>query len=81
MENVILHDDSEIESARDLLRAMLATIRNCWTRAESYPKIPYLIGALLFASALFHTGVLIATGGPLERPVSLRAGPLSGEDK
>ena len=55
-----------------LIRAMVATLRSYWTRAEGYQKFAYVIGVLLIGSAVFHTGVLIVTGGSFEGPVSWR---------
>ncbi len=49
-----------------LIRAMLTTLRRYWTEAEGYQKFAYVIGALLILSAVFHTGVLVVTGGSLE---------------
>ena len=55
-----------------LSSAMLATLRGFWTKAQGYQKFLYLIGAMLLISAVFHSVVLIATGGSLEGPVSWR---------
>lgn len=52
------------------LRMMPATIRSYWTQAEGYQKFLYWTGTLLIVSAVFHTGVLLVTGGSLEGPVS-----------
>jgi hypothetical protein len=54
-------------------------LRSYWTRAEGYQKFLYFIGALLLLSAVFHTGVLIVTGGSLEGPISWRKPILFGE--
>ena len=64
---------------RALIRAMLTTLRRYWTEAESYQKFAYVIGALLILSAVFHTGVLVVTGGSLEGDVSWRKPILFGE--
>ena len=61
------------------LRMMPATIRSCWTQAEGYQKFLYWTGTLLIVSAVFHTGVLLVTGGSLEGPVSWRKPILFGE--
>ena len=55
-----------------LVRAMLAALRGFWTQAENYQKFLYFIGAMLLVSAVFHSIVLIVTGGSLEGPVSWR---------
>ena len=62
-----------------LLRAIVVTLYSYWTRAEAYQKFGYVIGVLLIGSAVFHTGVLIVTGGSLEGPVSWRKPILFGE--
>ena len=62
-----------------LIRAMLTTLRRYWTEAEGYQKFAYVIGALLILSAVFHTGVLVVTGGSLEGDVSWRKPILFGE--
>jgi hypothetical protein len=59
--------------------AMQATLRGYWAQAEGYQKFLYSVGALLLASAVFHTGVLAATGGSLEGDVSWRKPILFGE--
>lgn len=71
--------DRDARDLGTLVRAMLGSVRGYWVRAESYQKFLYFIGALLLASAVFHTGVLIATGGSLEGPVSWRKPILFGE--
>ena len=62
-----------------LIGAMLATLRDYWRAAATYQKFLYVSGALLVVSAVFHTGVLIATGGTLSGPISWRKPILFGE--
>ena len=62
-----------------LLRAMLASLRDYWTRAEVYQKFAYATGFLLIGSAVFHTIVLVVTGGTLEGDLSWRKPILFGE--
>ncbi len=62
-----------------LIRAMLNTLRRYWTDAEGYQRFAYIVGVLLILSALFHTGVLVVTGGSLEGDVSWRKPILFGE--
>ena len=57
----------------------LASLRSYWNQAEGYQKCLYSIGFLLVASAAFHAGVLIVTGGSLEGDVSWRKPILFGE--
>jgi hypothetical protein len=57
----------------------LARLGEQWSIAESYQKFAYCVGGLLIASAVFHTGVLLAGGGSLEGPVSWRKPILFGE--
>ncbi len=69
--------DSRQSSARS--QHMLVSLRNYWTQAEGYQKFLYVAGFLLLASAVFHTGVLISTGGSLQGDVSWRKPILFGE--
>lgn len=62
-----------------LFRDMRASLHGYWTQAYSYQKFLYVAGALLLASALFHTGVLLLTHGTLEGDVSWRKPILFGE--
>jgi hypothetical protein len=57
----------------------LANLGEQWSIAKSYQKFAYYVGGLLIASAVFHTGVLLAGGGSLEGPVSWRKPILFGE--
>lgn len=63
----------------ELIRAMMGTLRGYWTEAAGYQKFLYLIGATLLASAAFHFGVLLLTGGSWKGPVSWRKPILFGE--
>ena len=58
---------------------MLASLRDYWTQAGGYQKFLYVAGFLLLASAVFHTGVLVVTGGSLEGDTSWRKPTLFGE--
>ena len=60
-------------------RAMLASLHGYWEQAEDYQRFLYVVGGLLVFSAVFHTGVLIVTGGSLEGDVSWRKPILFGE--
>ena len=46
-----------------LVREMGTCLRGYWTRVERYQQFLYIMGAALVASAVFHTGVLLVTGG------------------
>ena len=61
-----------VKNVGSLIRSMVATLRGYWKQANGYQKLLYVIGALLLASGLFHTGVLIVTDGSLVGPVSWR---------
>ena len=67
------------KNAGTLIRAMVATLRSYWSQAEGYQKFLYFTGGLLLVSAVFHTGVLIVTGGSLAGDVSWRKPILFGE--
>ncbi len=67
------------KNAGALIRAMVATLRSYWRQAEGYQKFLYFTGGLLLVSAVFHTGVLIVTGGSLAGDVSWRKPILFGE--
>lgn len=60
-------------------QAMRATLRSYWSQAAGYQKFLYIVGFLLLASAVFHTGVLLVTGGSLQGDVSWRKPILFGE--
>lgn len=62
-----------------LFREMKASLGGYWTQAYSYQKFLYVVGALLLASAVFHTGVLLVTRGSLEGSTSWRKPILFGE--
>jgi len=68
----IVFPKKDVETLRDLVRSMLSTLRGYWTHAESYQKFLYFISAILIVSGIFHLGVIIATGGSWEGPVSWR---------
>jgi hypothetical protein len=71
MSEIVLPADG-IKNVNTLIQAMRTTVRNYWTQAGGYQKFLYAIGALFLLSGLFHTGVLIVTGGSLAGPVSWR---------
>jgi hypothetical protein len=58
---------------------MLRTLQGYWTNAAGYQRFLYGVAALLLASAVFHTGVLLVTGGTLEGDTSWRKPILFGE--
>ena len=66
-------------NAGTLIRAMVATLRSYWSQAGGYQKFLYFTGGLLLVSVVFHTGVLIVTGGSLAGDVSWRKPILFGE--
>jgi hypothetical protein len=57
----------------------IAQLSDHWNQAEPYQKFAYLVGLLLIASAFFHAGVLLVTGGPMEGPTSWRKPILFGQ--
>jgi hypothetical protein len=63
--------------------ARLATlggaVRSHWRKAAGYQHFLYIVGFVLVTSAVFHTGVLIVTGGTLDGDVSWRKPILFGE--
>ncbi len=61
------------------MRELLSSLRAYWTEAASYQRFLYRVGALLVLSAVFHAGVLVATGGSWEGDVSWRKPILFGE--
>jgi len=64
---------------QNLLRTIVAMFHDYWITAESYQKFAYAVAGLLIASAVFHAGVLVATVGSLQGPVSWRKPILFGE--
>jgi hypothetical protein len=63
----------------ELGERMLASLRGYRVEAQGYQKFLYGVGALLVLSAVFHTGVMLATGGSLEGDVSWRKPITFGE--
>ena len=61
-----------VNSASALVQLMAATLRGYWKQSNGYQRFLYLVGAILVASGLFHIGVVIATDGSLDGPVSWR---------
>lgn len=59
--------------------ALREGLRRHWRAVAGYQRFLYIVGAVLIASAVFHTGVLIATGGTLEGDTSWRKPILFGE--
>lgn len=58
---------------------MTTILRRYWRETEGYQKLIYLTGFLLLASAVFHVGVLLITGGSLSGNVSFRKAVTFGE--
>ena len=75
----VILPEGGITNRSALLQAMLGKLCSYWVQAESYQKFLYSVGALLIFSAVFHTGVLIVSGGALEGDVSWRKPILFGE--
>lgn len=57
---------------RGWLRRLGSALATYYTRAGRVDRACYLIGAVLFASGLFHLGVQFVVGGPWDGPVSWR---------
>ena len=55
-----------------LLRTMGVSLTRYWTDAQGYQKFVYRVAALMFISALFHTGVFLLDDVPWEGPISWR---------
>ncbi|MGB0389074.1 MAG: hypothetical protein ACPGWR_29985 [Ardenticatenaceae bacterium] len=66
------HSDGRLKRVGSLIDAMWASLRGYWTEAEGYQKFVYMVGGLMFVSALFHTGVFLFDDMPWEGPVSWR---------
>ena len=58
---------------------MAAQLKDYWANGESYQKLLYITGFLLITSGVFHTGVLIGTGGTFQGDVSFRKAITFGE--
>ena len=72
--------NNELNSANETLFQIIGgQLRKYWNEAESYQKLLYFTGFLLLASAIFHTVVLIVTGGTLKGDVSFRKAISFGE--
>ena len=70
--------DIDVNSFGDFIRGILSLVRQYWNRAERYQKLLYIFGLALIASGIFHTGVLLVTGGTLAGDVSWRKPILFG---
>ena len=55
-----------------LVRRLGSSLATYYTRAGRLDRVCYLVGAVLFASGLFHLGVQLVVGGPWDGPVSWR---------
>ncbi|MBI4482204.1 MAG: hypothetical protein HY652_04860 [Acidobacteria bacterium] len=75
----VILPESVATSPSSLVRSMLRNAHGYWTAAEGYQRFLYLVGVLLLASAVFHAGVLVVTGGSLTGDVSWRKPILFGE--
>lgn len=62
-----------------IVKVMAAQLKEYWANAESYQKLLYITGFLLITSGVFHTGVLIGTGGTFQGDVSFRKAITFGE--
>ena len=71
---------NKVSSTNETLTQIIrGQLKKYWDEAESYQKLLYLTGFLLLVSAIFHTVVLIVTGGTLKGDVSLRKAISFGE--
>ena len=71
---------SKVSSTNETLTQIIREqLKKYWDEAESYQKLLYFTGFLLLASAIFHTVVLIVTGGTLKGDVSFRKAISFGE--
>ena len=69
-----------VDSANQRLPRIMGTqIKKYWHEALGYQKLLYFTGFLLLASAVFHTVVLIVSGGTLHGDVSFRKAISFGE--
>jgi hypothetical protein len=78
MSEAVVHS-TVTQDQGELGERMLASLRGYWIEAQGYQKFLYGVGALLVLSAVFHTGVMLATGGSLEGDVSWRKPITFGE--
>ena len=62
-----------------ILVQVSATLWSYWREAAGYQRFLYVLAALLLASALLHTIVLLVTGGSLQGAVSWRKPIMFGE--
>jgi len=79
MPEVILDEKKRISNSDSIIKAMSTQLKDYWANAESYQKLLYITGFLLISSGVFHTGVLIATGGTFQGDVSFRKAITFGE--
>jgi len=55
-----------------MLSAMLASVRDCWRRAQGYQRLCYIVGILLMGIGLLHLAGFLALGGPWVGPLAWR---------
>ncbi len=79
MPEAILDEKKPISNSDSIIKAMSAQLKEYWANAESYQKLLYITGFLLISSGVFHTGVLIGTGGTFQGDVSFRKAITFGE--
>ncbi len=79
MSDVTLDIKRAMSNLPSLIKAMAAQLKNYWANAEGYQKLLYITGFFLISSAVFHTGVLIATAGTFQGDVSFRKAITFGE--
>jgi len=75
----VLAKERGIATRKRLAQVMWARLLSYRHEAEGYQKLLYCTGFLLLTSAVFHTVVLIVTGGALEGEVSFRKAISFGE--
>jgi len=75
----VLTKESVNATRKRLTQVMGDQLQSYWHEAEGYQKLLYCTGFLLLTSAVFHTIVLIVTGGTLEGDVSFRKAVSFGE--
>jgi len=79
MSEATLEKKRATSNISSIVKVMAAQLKVYWTNAESYQKLLYITGFLLISSGVFHTGVLIGTGGTFQGDVSFRKAITFGE--
>ena len=79
MSEAVFKKKSTTSNTSSIVKVIAAQVKEYWANAESYQKLLYVTGFVLITSGVFHTGVLIGTGGTFQGDVYFRKAITFGE--